>query len=173
MTTPMKCEFCDKRGLPILLVRDAVAPAGGRAPLTPSLPIELAPTAAHYTKRLLRSGYVNVFDEARRRWETYFVTSDNHILKLMQGFNVTPLAPKKQFNCLDESHRAIASCITIPDPLNASRVWIGFSDVLWTDAVRKANENADYRNRHMAVIDIASALRGNQAPHNSILNWNP
>lgn len=168
MTTPMKCEFCDKRGLPILLVRDAVAPAGGRAPLTPSLPIELAPTAAHYTKRLLRSGYVNVFDEARRRWETYFVTSDNHILKLMQGFNVTPLAPKKQFNCLDESHRAIASCITIPDPLNASRVWIGFSDVLWTDAVRKANENADYRNRHMAVIDIASALRGNQAPHNSI-----
>lgn len=168
MTTPTKCEFCDKRGLPLLLVRDAVAPAGGKAPLAPGLPIELAPTAAHYTKRLLRSGYVNVFDEARRRWETYFVTDDNHVLKLIHGFNVTPLAPKKQFNCLDESHRAIASCITIADPLNASRVWIGFSDVLWTDAVRKANEDADYRNRHMAVIDIAAVLQRKLGLHNPI-----
>lgn len=168
MTTSTKCEFCDKRGLPLLLVRDAVAPAGAGAPLAPSLPIELAPTAAHYTKRLLRSGYVNVYDEARRRWEAYFVTADGYFVKLLQTPGVTPIIPSKTFNCSNESHRAVASCITIPDPKNASKVWIGFSDVLWTDAVRKANDDPTYRKRHMIEIDVQGTLKGKQAPHRPI-----
>lgn len=168
MTAATKCEFCDKRGLPLLLVRDAVAPSKSGAPIAPSLPIELASSAAHYTKRLLRSGYVNVFDEARRRWETYFVTKDNYFSKLLQMPGITPVVPKKPFNCPDEGHRAIASCITVSDPLNASKVWIGFSDVLWTDAVRKANEDAIYRKRHMTEIDVKAVLKGNQTPHRPI-----
>ncbi|MFC3461205.1 T6SS effector BTH_I2691 family protein [Massilia haematophila] len=165
MTTSTRCDFCDKRGLPLLLVRDAVAPAGAGAPLAPSLPIELAPTAAHYTKRLLRSGYVNVYDEARRRWEAYFVTADGYFFKLLQTSGVAPVVPAKPFNCADEGHRAVASCITISDPKNASKVWIGFSDVLWTDAVRKANDDPTYRKRHMVEIDVQSAIKGKQAPH--------
>lgn len=168
MTTSTKCEFCDKRGLPLLLVRDAVAPAGAGAPLAPSLPIELAPAAAHYTKRLLRSGYVNVYDEARRRWEAYFVTADGYFFKLLQTPGGAPVVPAKPFNCPDEAHRAVASCITISDPKNASKVWIGFSDVLWTDAVRTANENIAYRKRHMTEINVKAALKGNHAPHKSL-----
>ncbi|XYJ09693.1 T6SS effector BTH_I2691 family protein [Telluria sp. B2] len=165
MTTSTKCEFCDKRGLPLLLVRDAVAAAGAGAPLAPSLPIELAPTTAHYTKRLLRSGYVNVYDEARRRWEAYFVTADGYFFKLLQTPGIAPVVPSKPFNCPDESHRAVASCITISDPKNASKVWIGFSDVLWTEAVRKANDDLTYRKRHMVEIDVQGALKGKQALH--------
>lgn len=168
MTSTSKCEFCDKRGLPLLLVRDAVVPSKSGAPPAPGLPIELAPSAAHYTKRLLRSGYVNVFDEARRRWETYFVTADGYLFKLLQTPGVTPIVPKKPFNCPDEGHRAAASCITVSDPVNASKVWIGFSDVVWTDAVRKANEDAAYRKRHMTEIDVKAVLKGNRSPHRAI-----
>ena len=169
MTTATKCEFCDKRGLPLLLVRDAVAPSKSGAPVAPSFSIELASSAAHYTKRLIRTGYVNVFDEARKRWETYFVTSDNYFFKLLQtpGINCAP--PTKPFNCRDEGHRAVASCITIPDPVNATKVWIGFSDVEWTDAVRQANEDAAYRKRHMTVIDVKAVLKGSHAPHRPIM----
>lgn len=168
MTSTTKCEFCDKRGLPILLVRDAVAPAGAGAPLAPHLPIELGTKAAHYTKRLLRSGYVNVFDEARRRWDAYFVTSDGYLFKLLRAPGVTPIRPEKPFNCPDDGHRAVASCITIPDPQNATKVWIGFSDVEWTDTVLKANENAAYRKRHMTEIDVKAVLKGSPAPHRPI-----
>jgi len=165
MTTQTKCEFCDKRGLPILLVRDAVAPAGEGAPLAPSLPIELSPTAAHYTKRLLRSGYVNVFDEARRRWEGYFLTKEGYFFKLLKTPDAIPPVPTKPFNCPDEGHRAMASCITVSDPRNATKIWIGFSDVLWTEAIRKANENPNHRKRHMVEIDVRAALKGMSMPH--------
>jgi acid stress-induced BolA-like protein IbaG/YrbA len=165
MTPTTKCEFCDKRGLPLLLVRDGVAPAGAGAPLAQDLPIELAASAAHYTKRLLRSGYVNVHDEARKRWETYFVTPEGFLFKLLQTPGVTPVLPSKPFNCPDEGHRAVASCITVPDPMNASTIWIGFSDVLWTDAVREAHNDPAYRKRHMLAIDVKAALAGGMLPH--------
>jgi hypothetical protein len=169
MTTTTKCEFCDKRGLPLLLVRDAVAPSKSGAPVAPSLPIELAASAAHYTKRLIRKGYVNVFDEARRRWESYAVTSDNYFFKLLQTPGSNSALPAKPFNCPDEGHRAVASCITIMNPANATKVWIGFSDVEWTEAVRKANEDAVYRKLHMAEIDVKALLKGIQAPHRPIM----
>ncbi|QOY95472.1 hypothetical protein IM543_06310 [Massilia sp. UMI-21] len=168
MNSTKTCEFCDKRGLPLLLVRHAVAPVDSGAPLASGLPIDIAPSVAHYTKRVLRSGYVNVFDESRRRWETYFVTPDGFLFKIFQTAGATPVVPQKSFNCPDEGHRAIASCITIPDPKNASKVWIGFSDVLWTDAVRKRNEDAAYRSRHMIEVDVKAALKRSQKPHHPI-----
>lgn len=168
MTVTRKCDFCDKRGLPLLLVRDAIAHANSGAPLASGVAIELPTSIAYYTKRLLRSGYINMFDEARRRWETYSVSSDGYLAKLLQTPGQTPVVPQKQFNCMEEGHRAVASCITVADPLNASKVWLGFSDVLWTDAVRKANEDETYRRRHMTEIDIKAVLKGNQKPHRSI-----
>jgi acid stress-induced BolA-like protein IbaG/YrbA len=165
MTPTTKCEFCDKRGLPLLLVRDGVAPAGAGAPLAQDLAIELAASAAHYTKRLLRSGYVNVHDEARKRWETYFVTAEGYFFKLLETPGATPVLPSKPFNCPDEGHRAVASCITVPDPMNASTIWIGFSDVLWTDAVRAAHNDPAYRKRHMLAINVKAALAGGIVPY--------
>ena len=163
--TTKTCEFCDKRGLPLLLVRDAVAPSGAGAPLSADPTIELGASAAHYTKRLVRSGYLNVFDEARKRWESYFVFADGFYSKLTQTPGVIAVVPAKPFNCPDQGHRAIASCITISDPKNATKVWIGFSDVLWTDAVRKKHADAAYRKRHMVAIDVKAALGGNAGPH--------
>jgi hypothetical protein len=164
MTDPKKCEFCDKRGLPLLLVRDAVAAAGSGAPVSPALPIELASSAAYYTKRLLRSGYLNVYDEARKRWEEYFITADGYLFKLMNTPGVIPVVPTKPFSCPDEAHRALASCITVQDPKQATTVWLGFSDVCWTDAVRKAHEDPAQRKRHMVAIDVKAALASDKSP---------
>ena len=166
MTDTKKCQYCDKRGLPILLIRDAVAQAGKGAPLANEAPIELEAAAAHYTKRLLRSGYVNVYDEARKRWELYFVTAQGHYFKLLLPRpGITAIVPEKPFNCPDKGHSELASCITVSDPKHATKVWIGFSDVLWTDAVRTANESAAYRKRHMVEIDVQAALAGATQPH--------
>jgi hypothetical protein len=162
MNSTKKCEFCDKRGLPLLLVRDAIAPAGAGAPLAEQLPIALDPRAAHYTKRILRSGYVNVYDEARKRWETYFVTPDGYFGRTLQTPGVPTVGPAKPFNCPDEGHRAVASCITVQDPKNATKVWIGFSNVEWTPATRKENESVSVRKRHMVEIDVQAALKGTQ-----------
>lgn len=159
-TTPKKCEFCDKRGLPLLLVRDAIAPTGAGAPPSADQPRDLVGSVAQYTKRLLRSGYLNVYDEARKRWESYFVTPDGYFFKLFDTPGVIPVKPSKPFNCPDEGHRAVASCMTVTDPKNASKIWIGFSDVLWTPAVRKKNEDVAYRKRHMVAVDIKAALAG-------------
>lgn len=149
-----------------MLVRDAVADAGKGAPLSNEQPIELASAAAHYTKRLVRSGYVNVYDEARKRWEAYFVTPDGFYFKLMLPKpGVAPVIPAKPFNCPDQGHSELASCITVSDPKQASKVWIGFSDVLWTDAVRIANEDETYRKRHMVVVDVKATLAGQTATH--------
>jgi hypothetical protein len=60
MTTPNKCEYCDKRGLPLLLVRRGVAAANTGAPLASQLPIALPAGAAHNTRRQIRTRYQNV-----------------------------------------------------------------------------------------------------------------
>ncbi len=161
MTDKKKCEFCDKRGLPLLLVRDAVATTGGGAPDAAELFAPLGSKAAYYTKRLLRSGYVYVYDEARKRLESYFVTNEGLYFKVMQTPGVAPVVPAKPFNCPDEGDRAVASCITISDPIHASIVWIGFSDVLWTDAVQRNHErDAALRSSHMRRIDVQARLHG-------------
>lgn len=165
MTIEKKCEFCDKRGLPLLLVRHAIAPHGMGAPLANPLPIELASGVAHYTKRVLRSGYVYVHDEARKRWEAYFVTEDGYLSKFVHAKNAIPVVPKKSFNCNEQGHREVARCITISDPKRATKVWIGFSDVLWTDKVLQANEDAAYRKRHMTEVNVQALLGGGTSPY--------
>ena len=66
------CETCAKAGLPILLTRYALMPKEINAPkLAGNLDaadLKKVPlgSSAHYGLRLLRSGYVYVFDEKRK-----------------------------------------------------------------------------------------------------------
>ena len=178
MTTPQTdtCSFCDKRGLPLLLVRHAVAPSMGGAPVAaapltpmasgaliekkpvPIAPIELA-GAAHYTTRLLRTGYVYVYDEARTQWEGYYVTANGYYFKLQAKAKAAEKVPEK-FSCHTKGHAEVAACITVADPASATKIWIGFSDVRWTAAVRTAHADPAYRRRHMVEIDVKAAMSG-------------
>ena len=165
VSTEKKCEFCDKRGLPLLLVRDAIAPNDTSAPKSADGPIDLPAHAAHFTRRLLRAGFVNVYDEARNRWEAYNVTADGYFFKMPLKPGTIPIKPGKPFNCTDLGHRAVAGCITVPDPTNATKVWIGFSDALWTPRTREKNMSKAYREKHMIELDVAAMLGGGEQKH--------
>lgn len=165
MTDTKKCEYCDKRGVPIVPLRYAVAPAGAGAPKADGPAIALPATAAHYTRRLLRSGYLYVYDEARDRWDFYFVTPQAHYFKLPNTPGVVPILPTKPFDCPDEGHRAVASCITIPDAAKATKVWLGFSDVQWTEATQAKHADEAYRKRHMRCVDVKAFAASSDAKH--------
>ncbi len=154
MTDSKKCEYCDKRGVPILPLRYAIAAAGKHAPHANGPSIVLPGVAAHYTRRLLRSGYLYVYDEARDRWDDYFVTPDSYFFRLRRTPGMPLALPAKPFNCPDLGHAEAASCITIPDASTATRAWLGFSDVEWTSAVRELHQDSGYRRRHMRCVDV-------------------
>ena len=165
MTEAKKCEFCDKSGLPILPVRYAIASVGTGAPQTSVPKIPLGDKTAHYTYRLVRTGYVYLYDQARKTWECYFVTKEGYFFKIDVKPSVIPVLPAKPFDCADERHRAIASCIMIPNAQKATKVWIGFSDVRWTQDVLDKHKDAAYRERHMRVFDVQKGISGPDAQH--------
>ncbi|MGL6010400.1 MAG: T6SS effector BTH_I2691 family protein, partial [Shewanella oncorhynchi] len=164
-STP-SCEYCDKRGVPILPLRYAIALPKTGAPVVTNKPsIDIPEVAGQYTLRTLRSGYLNVYDEARKHWDHYFVTPEGYFFKLNATPGTPAVFPKKPFNCPDESHRAIASCITIPNAKKATNVWLAFSDVQWTAAVQKQHEAADYRKQHMRCVDVKAYTASVDAKH--------
>lgn len=154
------CEFCDKNGLPLLTGRYAIATQDGGAPKASGPSIDLKGKSAQYTIRLVRKGYVYLYDEARDRWECWYVTPDGYYFKLDETPGKPPAMPTKPFNCKVEGHAEVASCLTVRDPKHATNVWLGFSDVRWTDEVRKKHQSAAYRKRHMRVIDVQAAMKG-------------
>jgi hypothetical protein len=147
--TEPKCEYCDKVGLPILPVRYGVADSGVGAPKTTVPTIALADKAAQYTYRLARSGYIYVYDEARDTWGCYFVTPESYLFRIDHRPSVTPVLPANPFNCASQGHRAIASCIMIR----------------WTNDVLTKHKDANYRKRHMRIIDIKSGVAGPDSRH--------
>ncbi|MBI5926452.1 MAG: hypothetical protein HY836_12755 [Aquabacterium sp.] len=153
------CEFCDKKGLAVLPVRPAIAPAGGHAPkgnaamLSCADSIPVAP--ADYTLRHLRPGYLYTYDEARKWLHAYVVTEGGYLYKLDPG----ETAPAKlAFTCAPDKCGTVASCVTIPDVKRATKVWFGFSDVQWTPAVIERHKDAAYRAKHMVCLDVQAWL---------------
>lgn len=153
------CEFCDKKGLAVLPVRPAVAPAGAQVPkpsadlLAGADGIPLAP--ASYTLRHLRPGYLYTYDEARKWLHAYVVTEGGYFYKLDPGETAPP---KLAFSCAPDKCGTVASCVTIPDVKRATKVWFGFSDVQWTPAVIERHKDAAYRSKHMVCLDVQAWL---------------
>ncbi|MGL4604349.1 MAG: T6SS effector BTH_I2691 family protein [Iodobacter sp.] len=160
------CEYCDKRGVAILPLRYAVVLPEAGAPQPVSLPeIVLDKNAAQYTARLLRSGYLYVFDEARKRWDDYFITPDGYYFKIKTLPGQPVVLPEKPFNCMGEGHRDIASCITIPNAKSTTKVWLAFSDAQWSDAVRLRHNKESYRKQHMRCVDVKAFAASADAKH--------
>lgn len=164
------CEFCDKRGLPVLPVRYAISPKTAGAPSTRALDADGKAIVglgshAHYTRRLLRNGYLYVYDEARKRWEGYFITNSAYFMRFQVGKPVPPVYTADKKPCDRAGHQEVAGMITIPDPKNATQVWFGFSDVEWTAAVLKKHQDAAYRKKHMQVLDVKKALAKGKQPN--------
>lgn len=167
------CEFCDKRGLHAVVTRYAIAPRNAAAPVADAARAGdagdqtlAAAGDTTYTQRVLRPGYVYVFDEARSRWEGHYVTPGGYTMRFDVGHPLPVAYTKPGIEpCSRTGHREVAGCITIRDPKRATKVWFAFSDVEWTAAVLKQHQDAGHRARHMQVLDVAAWLATQKAVH--------
>lgn len=172
------CPFCEKQGLAILPVRYGIAPSkqfpGHKFREAPPDPIPYlgAPevaipesTETMYTGRSLRPGYLYVYYESESRWEAY-VVDDQACL------SAVPLdggsSARFHESCARDAQKvANASLLTIQDAETAGKIWIGFSDVRWTQAVRDGIAGLSDGNREkvMQLLDVTTWYnKGNPAP---------
>ncbi|MBA4263247.1 MAG: hypothetical protein C0443_14845, partial [Comamonadaceae bacterium] len=63
--------------------------------------------------------------------------------------------PKTEFQCARNGAAPLAGVITIRNAKHAGKVWIGFSDVEWTDAVFVAHQDAAHRAKHMQCVTVS------------------
>jgi hypothetical protein len=169
------CPYCDKHGLPILPLRYAVARSDtGSSPKLAApfgdgiASIPLPEKQAHYTLRLLRAGYLYVYDEryGERGWSAYQVSEGGYLYPFNPHVEAPPGGwQQMHFSCSRQGDEAIARCITVDDAEHAKRIWLGFSDVVWTQKVLKDHADASYRDEHMRCIDVSMVRKGNNQPH--------
>jgi len=166
------CETCAKDGLPLLLTRYALMPTEINAPkLTGNLDaadLKKVPlgSGAHYGLRLLRSGYVYVFDEKRKLWDEYFVTADGFLSKMPPRIRALKAQPKPatEFSCARNGAAPLAGVITIRNAKHAGNVWIAFSDVEWTDQVFLDHiKSEEHRKKHMKCVVVSGGKVAAQA----------
>ena len=133
------CAICDQQGLALMPLRYAVA-----QPATKSAPAIQAPFGeglesvplptdnAHYTVRHLRGGYLYVFNEVRGEWKAYVVNEDAYLVEY-DIHDKTPPNLSGARPCSRMAKSAASRCVMIPDAIRAGAVWLGFSDLAWTD----------------------------------------
>ncbi len=156
------CAVCDQQGLALMPLRYAVA-----QPATKSAPAIQAPFGegleavplptdnAHYTVRHLRGGYLYVFNEVRGEWKAYVVNEDAYLVEY-DIHDKTPPNLSGARPCSRMAKSAASRCVMIPDAIRAGAVWLGFSDVAWTDRVLERHRQAAYRDKHMRRIDLGA-----------------
>lgn len=170
-----ECQACDLVDLAILPLRYALAwngddvPGDHRAPtlsdkFSASYP-DLGQVPAHYTLRLLRASYLYVFDEQANEWTAYEVDEAGY-LKPFDFFGKAPppnTGLPHAIPCGRRAGQAMARCIKVRDPKQASRVWMAMTDTAWTEAVKQRHQDASYRKRHMRCIDVSQWVDGGTA----------
>ncbi|WP_110707485.1 T6SS effector BTH_I2691 family protein [Salinicola sp. CR57] len=176
------CSFCGGGGLPILPVRYAVARSDDVSISAPGLPADLADDAIsqialagdqHYTLRLLREGFLYVFNAARGRWQGYYVTDEGFLSRYIDVTNdellaLDPDAPgpidadihapveDDEFPCRgNPEHVYPGRCITVPAAQDATELYLAFSDDRWTKRVWKEHAaNTDGRRDAMRRLSL-------------------
>src|SRR5690606_22186560 len=122
--------------------------------------IALPETSAKYTSRLLRGGYLYVFNEKRGEWKAYLVTGKGYLYEFDIHDTTPPDAEKVEFACSRTADALIARCITIPDADAAGKIWLAFSDVAWTADVLKRHKPQAFREKHMHMVDVGAWVGG-------------
>lgn len=161
------CPVCDQTGLPILPLRYAVARSDVKtkaptlkAPFDAGVSdIALPGDQAHYTLRLLRPGYLYVFNEKRGEWKGYVVAEGGYLLE----YDINSASPPDVGSakpCARMARSAAARCVMITDAKRAGKVWLGFSDTAWTKTVLDNNRKQAYRERHMQCVDVGTWASG-------------
>ncbi|HHR6140500.1 TPA: T6SS effector BTH_I2691 family protein [Providencia alcalifaciens] len=168
--TRQGCKFCTRKGLPILPVRPAIMSQHDILPVIPEsiqMPVPAQGETA-YTLRLMRSGYLNIWDEFGNAWINYFVTEGGFYSPLPENGNVPDeIASGKIKPCIDQPEElAKASLVTLPvmpDGMKNGLFWFAWSEVKWTETIRKQFEDKSHREQYMQPFDMDKWLNSQQA----------
>lgn len=197
-TSIANCSFCRGEGLPILPVRYAIARTDSKIP-APRAPVvngpfgegvtdvATLPDGQDYTLRLMRAGFLYVYNEAAGTWSGYVVTEkgylyayvkeiEHSLLVAMDPANPNSALDKKleppamcvEFSCSkNPQHEYAGRFITIPNPADADNIYLVFSDTKWTKRVwheYATNEPIDgtglCRRNYMRKISLAERRKG-------------
>jgi hypothetical protein len=160
MTTINECKYCNRSGLPILPLRLAYVPGGmDGMGLDRSTKLVFPMEQGKYMSRIITSGYVYTLDmRAGGFWRCFAATTSGH-------FREYPVdeRPSTQptFQCARDGHSDVASIITVENAKDAGEVWIGYSHVWWSKAVRKTLKgDAKKRGALMTQIDAKKLVTG-------------
>ncbi|WP_342595720.1 T6SS effector BTH_I2691 family protein [Salinicola lusitanus] len=190
------CRVCQRSGLPILPLRYAVTRTDGGdqsghppgpeisgALLDESLTATPLPEGQRYTLRLLRAGFLYVFNETRGRWIGHVVTDKGYLIEYVDVSHdevvaidpdspqpidgrLQPPADEQEFACAaNPSHAYPGRCVMVPDADKADKVYLSFSDGAWTKRVWKEHAtNVNQRRDNMRQVSLG-AWRGGSAPY--------
>ena len=175
-TQEESCPNCTRFGLPILPVRYAVSRSDNlvrkkapplEAPFGDGVQSIDLPNGATYTLRLLRPGFLYIYDESAGKWSAYQVDDFGSLSAFdIRDPSPPPQADGPQAVCSRHGVPALAKCIVLPVEQTTTTLWLAFSATSWTPAVVSRHQNADYRKRHMRRIDAGAWLKSAEAqPH--------
>lgn len=166
------CIYCDRTGILFYPVRYAIAcPAGasGVVGLSGTFRVEGAPqdiSPAKYTLRSLRTGYLYVYDEKRRRLKAYVVLPTGSLAPIDESYDPVLKEPDGTQACVSGMRLVTSTCFSIDhsesDP--AGRIWCGWANSFWTKRLRTRVSDSSWRKLHMKCFDAPSMLKGD-VPH--------
>ncbi|WP_442487256.1 T6SS effector BTH_I2691 family protein [Halomonas litopenaei] len=176
-TKQQGCPCCDRVGLPILPVRYAVSDrhvSDWSQDLPRSMAVHAnrhfpAPRETRYVLRLMREGYLYLFDEKRQRWQAWRITHDSRF----EEFDPCGRGPRE--TAYGDSHTDVpcnipennlsARLISLPKAQEAGIVHVGYSDHPFTQAMLgRLERNEDgLRGRLLIPFDVAAWLGTGEA----------
>lgn len=191
------CDFCRRSGLPILPVRYAVARTDAIDPHPPelsgdfgdeSLSRRALPDGQTYTLRLMREGYLYVFNEAAGRWTGYVITDQGYLSQYVDighdellAFDpnqpgpidreLSPPANAVAFRCNDNpDHVYPGRCVTVVDADHADRLYLAYSETAWNKRVWKEHATNEHQRRDQMRPISLSQWKGGRADHVGNMN---
>lgn len=172
-TTKESCNFCSTNGIPILPVRYSVIRSLIEIPYqeknnypTISTPTEYENLSAHkYTLRLLREGYLYLYDEKMDRIGSWQITPETKFQQFALNdtdSNGVPHVKKrhrkdennKKFSCNNKSNHIPASMIYWPAK-NRTTLWLYYSELpIPSQTLHSLTKDVAWRNKHMQSLAI-------------------
>lgn len=196
------CRVCQRSGLPIMPIRYAITRTDGEDvdiyPAGPEVKGEVLdeslsdiplPKGQRYTLRLLREGFLYVYNELRGEWLGHYVTEQGYLIEFIKikhsallaldlskkqkiDNDLTPKGDKKEFACAaSPEHVYPGRCLMIPNADRADNIYIAFSDVAWTKRVWKEfAQNKNSRRDSMRKISLSNWRSGYEKYADSLDN---
>lgn len=163
------CQFCNRRGLPLLPLRLAYVPnhkTSLPSSLTSGNPNLHSVKDGAYALRIITEGYVYILDmRAGGFWRCFAATQTGHFKEL--PLDALP-AQQPSFQCGRTGHANVSSIVSIERASEGGEVWVGYSRVHWTQATRaKIKQDANLRAAAMVQFNAAAVVTGGNLPPHS------